>query len=340
MTPAEIRAKISENPKARARDLAESLGLAEVQLVAARVGEGVTRIDATPDRLIPLVGGLGPVMALTRNDACVAERVGVYTDYHGGPHASMLLGEEIDMRIFPQHWLHGFAVAEPAEQGMKRSIQIFDGAGDAVHKIHLRAESDVAAFDALVAELALPEQSQEVEVAAREPVEPAKTAPDKLDILRKEWDAMTDTHQFPRLVKKVKMNRLGAYRSVGAPQARPLPTDAVTQLLHRAAEAKVQLMIFVGNAGCIQIFGGTVDRIVPMGPWINILDPGHDMHLRTDKVAEVWLVNKPTQRGDAVSVEAFDAEGGLILQIFGRRSKGSTEAWDALAQGLLPEGAA
>ena len=344
MTPAEIRDKIAENPKARARDLAQTLGITEVELVAARVGQGVTRIDATPDRLVPLVQALGPVMALTRNEACVAERVGVYTDYHGGPHAAMLLGEEIDMRIFPQHWLYGFALAEPVElpggeAGIKRSIQIFDAAGDAVHKIHLRPESDVAAFDALVAELALPEQDAALSLERRAPVEPARMAPDKLEILRKEWEAMTDTHQFLRLVKKVKMNRLGAYRSIGAPQAQALPLDAVTQLLHRAAEAKVQLMIFVGNAGCIQIYGGQVERIVPMGPWINILDPGHDMHLRTDKIAEVWLVNKPTQRGDAISVEAFDAEGGLILQVFGRRSAGSTEAWDALAQGLLPEAA-
>jgi putative hemin transport protein len=57
-----------------------------------------------------------------------------------------------------------------------------------------------------------------------------------------------------------------------------------------------------------------------MGPWLNYLDPGFDMHLRNDHVAEVWVVTKPTRRGPAVSVEAFDDKGGLITQIFGHRT--------------------
>jgi putative hemin transport protein len=58
-----------------------------------------------------------------------------------------------------------------------------------------------------------------------------------------------------------------------------------------------------------------------MGPWQNVLDPGFNLHLRRDHIAEVWAVDKPTQRGPAISVEAFDAEGGLILQIFGLRKE-------------------
>ncbi|NQZ73238.1 MAG: hemin-degrading factor, partial [Dinoroseobacter sp.] len=41
-----------------------------------------------------------------------------------------------------------------------------------------------------------------------------------------------------------------------------------------------------------------------------------NLHLRRDKITEVWAVEKPTQRGPALSVEAFDAEGGLIFQMF------------------------
>jgi len=78
-------------------------------------------------------------------------------------------------------------------------------------------------------------------------------------------------------------------------------------------------MIFVGNPGCIQIHTGPVQNLRSMGPWQNILDPGFDLHLRLDHLTEVWAVNKPTQRGDAISVEAFDREGQVILQVFGRR---------------------
>lgn len=332
-----IRALRAENPKARARDFAHANGITEAELVAAFVGHGVTVIDPSPERLMPLVEPIGDVLALTRNESCVHERVGTYTDFHAGPHAQMLVGAEIDMRIFPAHWVHGFAVVDTGADGtVKRSVQIFDAAGDAIHKIHLRPESDVAAFDALVAALRVPDQSGALTLGPRAAVEPAKADPARAEALRAEWDQMTDTHQFLRLVRKFKMNRLGAYRVVGAPHARPLARDAVTQLLHKASEQKVPVMIFVGNDGCIQIHGGPIDRIVPMGPWINVLDPRFDMHLRTDHIAEVWAVTKPTRTGDAISVEAFDAEGGLIVQIFGYRKDTPAEPWNALVA-ALPE---
>ncbi|MBL4916911.1 hemin-degrading factor [Szabonella alba] len=332
--PAPIRALRLENPKARARDLAHANGLTEAQLVAAHVGHGATVIDAVPDRLIPLVAALGDVMALTRNESCVHERRGTYGDYHPGAHAQMVLGSEIDLRIFPSHWVHGFAVEETGADGVKRSVQIFDAAGDAVHKVHLKPESDADAFAALVAALRRDDQSQILTLAPRKPAQPAKSDPSKAEALRAEWDTMTDTHQFLRLVGRLKMNRLGAYQIAGAPRAQRLDPQSVTEALHAAADGQIPVMIFVGNMGCIQIHGGPIERVVPMGPWINVMDPRFNLHLRGDRIAEVWLVEKPTKRGPAISIEAFDAEGEIILQIFGYRKDAPPDAWDAMVRTL------
>lgn len=333
-SPETIRAARRERPQLRARDLAESLGIPEASLVAAHCGQGVTRISADPDRLIGGAAALGDVLALTRNAHCVHERRGSYLDYRSGPKAAMVLGPEIDLRIFPAHWVHGFAVEEPGDEGMRRSLQVFDAAGDAIHKIHLKPESDAAAFAALVAALRLPDQAEALQPAARKAVVPARGDAARAGELRQAWDRMTDTHQFLTLVGRLGMNRLGAYHCVGEAHARPLARDSVTALLHGAAEAAVPVMIFVGNRGCIQIHGGPIQRVAPMGPWINVLDPRFNLHLRADKVAEVWWVTKPTRTGPAISVEAFDAEGDLILQIFGLRKDGVPAGWEALAAGL------
>ncbi|MDZ7908337.1 MAG: ChuX/HutX family heme-like substrate-binding protein [Gemmobacter sp.] len=332
--PAEIRRLRIETPKARARDFAASIGVTEAELVAAHQGHGATAIDAAPDRLGPLVGRLGEIMALTRNDSCVHERVGVYEPYHAGPHAAMVLGTEIDLRIFPAQWKHAFAVVEDTAEGTtKRSIQIFDAHGDAVHKIHLRATSDVAAFDALVAELAL-DSAPVLAPTPRPDATPAKADPARAAELREGWEKMTDTHQFLSLVHKLKMNRLGAYRVAGAPFVRQLAPGAVVQALEAAATDAIPVMIFVGNMGCIQIHGGRVEKTMMMGPWFNIMDPRFNLHLRTDHIAEVWWVTKPTRTGDAVSVEGFDKDGNLILQIFPYRKDTPPDAWNAMAAAL------
>jgi putative hemin transport protein len=333
--PAAIRALIADNPKARARDLAAAHGLTEADLVAARVGQGVTVIDPAPDRLIPLVEALGDVMALTRNDSCVHERKGHYRNYSSGKVASIVLDPEIDLRIFPAHWVHGFALAEPGPDGtVKRSVQVFDAAGDSIHKVHLHAGSDVAAFDRLVAALHSPVQADRLTLDPRAAVEGAVVMAENVAALRDRWDRMTDPHQFLPLTKKMKMNRLGAYRGVGAPHAQGLPPEAVTQVLTQAAERAIPVMIFVGNAGCIQIHGGRIEKIVPMGPWINVMDPRFNLHLRADRIAEVWAVTKPSETGPVYSVEAFDAAGGLILQIFGYRKDTDAGPWNALVAGL------
>ena len=108
--PDQIRALRAENPKARARDFAAQNGLAEADLVAAFVGHGTTAIVADPDRMLPWAGRLGDVLALTRNESCVHERVGGYLDYRTGAFASMVLGPEIDLRIFGKHWVHALSL--------------------------------------------------------------------------------------------------------------------------------------------------------------------------------------------------------------------------------------
>lgn len=335
-SPADIRAFQEENPALRARDAADSLGITEAQLVAARAGLGTTRIAAHPDRLVPAAEQLGEVMALTRVEACVHEKVGTYGNYHPGTHAAMTLTENIDLRIFPSHWVHAFAVETMTETGPRRSLQIFDAAGDAVHKIHLRDGSDHAAWSGIVDALAVADQSGIQAVAPREPVEPAKSRPEKAEVLRAEWARLTDSHQFLRLCARLKMNRLGAYRIAGAPFVRELDTAAANRMLQDVREAGIEVMIFVGNRGCIQIHTGSIHELQPMGAWQNVMDPGFNLHLRRDKVAEVWAVEKPTQRGPALSVEAFDAAGGLIFQVFGvgKDGRDSRAAWRRIVEAL------
>ncbi|WP_299681062.1 ChuX/HutX family heme-like substrate-binding protein [uncultured Roseobacter sp.] len=336
LTPEDIRAARAAEPKMRDRDLAEKLGLTEAQLVAAHVGFGATAAVAHPDQVIHAAASFGETMALTRNRSCVHEKIGLYDNYHPGSHAAMVLTEEIDLRIFPGHWRHAYMVETKIEAGLRRSLQIFDAAGDAVHKIFLREDLVEDPWEQAKVQIALPHQDTQLTVAARQPPEVPKSDPGKLDILRKEWARMTDTHQFLRLASKLKMNRLGAYRIAGAPFVRALPPGAIDIMLEAVRDRQIEVMLFVGNRGCIQIHTGPIKTLKRMGPWQNVMDPGFNLHLRSDHVAEVWAVEKPTQRGPAVSVEAFDARGMLIFQVFGLGKEGrdSRPAWREIVEAL------
>ncbi|WP_417269692.1 hemin-degrading factor [Celeribacter sp.] len=336
LSPQEIRAAKLADPKKRDRDLADQLGISEAELVAAHVGHGATRIGAHPDDVMPKITALGEVMALTRNQSCVHERVGTFEKYQSGKHAAMVLGPDIDTRIFPKHWTYGFAIETQTDPGVRRTLQFFDAAGDALQKIFLRETSNHDAWAPLVEALKIDNQSDSITVEPRMPTERAKMDASKREALVEKWKRMTDTHQFNLFTSKLGMNRLGAYRLAGSPFVRRIDPTAITQWMESVSQKRQKVILFVGNRGNIQIHWGTLDTIKTMGPWLNVLDPSFNLHLRTDHIAEVYVVDKPTKRGAAISIEAFDVEGGLIFQCFGQRENDddTLDTWHGILDAL------
>ncbi|MDF3072957.1 MAG: hemin-degrading factor [Alphaproteobacteria bacterium] len=322
----------------RIRDAAQKLGVSEAELLATGCGSTATRLQGDWREVLKRVPALGRVMALTRNEQCVHERKGVYNDPSFQAHMGLVLGEDIDLRLFMSQWKIGFAVQEPIAEGIRRSLQFFDASGEAVHKIYLQNESDVAAYDKLVADFTAPDQSP-VQSVAEKPARGVDRPDGEIEVagLREGWATLKDTHDFFGLLRKFKVGRQQALRLGGGSFAVKLGEDVARTVLNRAAASETPIMVFVGSSGCIQIHSGRVRKIVPMGPWINVLDPDFNLHLRESGVAEAWLVRKPTTDGDVTAVELFDANGDQVAQLFGTRKPGQPEnrQWRALAHGLV-----
>ncbi|TPJ85043.1 hemin-degrading factor [Mesorhizobium sp. B2-6-3] len=337
-TPHEIRRARTDNPKTRERDLAAQLGISEAELVAAHCGDGVVRVEPRVNDLLTGLEAVGEVMALTRNESAVHEKIGAYDKVVTGNHNAMVLGENIDLRIFPKIWAHGFAVEKRDGDDIRRSLQFFDAAGEAVHKVHLRPGSNLYAYQKTgrFAGIAEPGATGRHFGPAAENEGEAVTTTANLDDLRDRWSRLTDVHQFFGMLKTLKLSRRQAVRMVGQDYAWLLDNDAVRAMFNRAAEGEMPIMCFVGNRGCIQIHSGPVKSVKPMGPWINVLDETFHLHLRTDHIHEVWAVRKPTKDGHVTSLEVYDADGNMIIQFFGKRHEGEGERddWRFLAENL------
>lgn len=337
-SPHEIRRARTDNPKTRERDLAAQLGISEAELVAAHCGDGVVRIEPRVNDLLTGLDAVGELMALTRNESAVHEKIGVYDKVVTGDHNAMVLGENIDLRIFPKIWAHGFAVEKRDDGEIRRSLQFFDAAGEAVHKVHLRPASNLYAYQKLVAGLESSNQGPTVMISGGGTEEETELSdnPTSIDDLRDRWSRLTDVHQFFGMFKTLKLSRRQAVRMVGQDYAWLVDNDAVSAMFHHAAAGAMPIMCFVGNRGCIQIHSGPVKSIKPMGPWINVLDETFHLHLRTDHIDEVWAVRKPTKDGHVTSLEVYGADGKMIIQFFGKRHEGQGERddWRFLAENL------
>jgi len=338
MAVARARAELAAStPGLRSRDAAERLGISEGAYLASDCGQSAVRLQSEWRRLLDGVAALGPVMALTRNAHAVHEKIGVYRNISfAGAHA-LVLGGAIDLRLFPGQWKHIFAVTAEGANGIRRSLQIFGGCGLAMHKVHLRPESDAGGFERLVADLRHDDQSPDF-IAAPAPWVRADRPDGEIDVaaLREAWASMEDTHDFNVMLGRHKVGRLQALRLAGREWASPVAPTALRDGLAMAAERGTPIMVFVGNRGAIQIHTGAIARLKPTGPWFNVMDPGFNLHLREDAIDAAWIVRKPTKDGIVTSLELFDRAGDTIALLFGERKPGLRERqdWRELVAGL------
>lgn len=342
----ETFARMRREGKARYRDIAGNIGISEGELIAAHVfgqdEKTETALSATrlrtdwPD-IIESLEPLGEVMVLTRNDSCVHEKIGIYRGASHNGTVGLVLGGAIDLRVFYHQWAHGFAVKEEGNGGIQRSLQFFDTDGAAIHKVFMRENSVLSAYQDLVARFAHDDQSTGISVSSGQEQETEKPD-DAIDIagFRDAWVGLKDVHEFFGLLQKFTVSRTQGLRLADPKYVQSVDASMAYEAIEMAARQGVPIMVFAGNPGMIQIHAGPVHKVTREGGWINILDPDFNLHLRHDHIAAAWVVRKPTTDGQITSLELFDRNGKNIAMLFGERKPGKPELkeWRALIDTL------
>ncbi|SEL31944.1 hemin-degrading factor [Parapedobacter koreensis] len=304
----------TENPKVRIRDAARQLGVSEADLVAT--GDHNISLKPEFEDILKEISSLGHVMALTRNDHAVHERKGVYTKATFNGHIGLVVNPDIDLRLFMNAWHFGFAVQE----GDRQSLQFFDKDGEAVHKIYLTEQSDMQAYEVLIEKYRAPIQNGTLQTT---PIDKSIVESPDNDVeaagFRQAWLDLKDTHNFFGLLRDFGVARRQAMRLAPEGHAIQITIPSLKRILEGVSERDLEIMVFIGSRGCIQIHTGKVKKLLQTGPWFNVLDPAFNMHLREDGIESVWLVRKPTEDGIVTSLEAFDMDGNVIVQFFGKR---------------------
>lgn len=316
-----------QEPKLRTKDAAGRLGVSEAELVASACdGETIVRLNEDWEGIFKSLESLGRLMALTRNEVAVHEKSGLYRNVSFKGHAGLVLDEEIDLRVFHKRWGFGFALPVENLHGTLHSFQFFDKAGHAVHKIYLKENPDLDLYRKIVNRFRSKDQSQKIAIkesikkSDHHAIEAIET-----DAFLDAWSELKDTHEFYPMLRKFKARRIDALEIAREKYSWKVENQSVQKMLELASERSVSIMVFVGNSGMIQIHSGPVKKIRVMNNWLNVLDPGFNLHLREDLIVDTWIVEKPTEDGIVTSLEIFDVEGEQIATFFGARKPGKPE---------------
>ncbi len=335
---AEVR---EENPNLRIREAAEKLNVSEAELLATEIGATVTRLEPKCAEILQDLHALGRIMALTRNDEIVHERKGEYVNVEvmkGHGQMALAVNEDIDLRIFLDRWHFAFAVTGESPRGATHSFQFFDADGTAIHKVFTTAGSDLAAYEKIVEKYKGSDQSAAQKVAAK--AEKTVEKPDaEIDVsgFRTAWAGLRDTHDFFPLLGKFGVAREQALRLADAAMVQKVDVKSFRLVLEEASKRKLPIMIFVGNAGIIQIHTGEVERILDARGWFNVLDEKFNLHINQAKIARAYVVKKPTADGIVTSLELFNEASENVALFFGKSKPGISESedWRKLIDDLI-----
>lgn len=312
-----------DTPYRPAIDIATSLGISEGELQAARIGNEVMSVAMPPHELAGRFAELGRVKVLTRSSHAVLEGTGHYPPLKGSTNAGLMLDPGgLDMRLHFNHWHWACLIRDDLPSGKRMSLQVFDQHGRAVHKVFALDDQPSAQWRNLLASNSN-DKPAFTYLAIPQP-RPLPSAPDLAD----DWATMNDVHQFFGLLRRHALRRHEANALMQGRFTRALSTNAIEHVLTRAAETALPLMLFVASPGCVQIRTGRVPTPVRRRGWLNLFAEDFTLHLDDASIVQTWQVHKPNREGGVTSLEAFDAQGELVLQIYAERREGQIERSD------------
>lgn len=303
--------------------IAEALGVTEAELMFLGLGENVTLLRPEMDAILGRIEELGLVKAVTYNEHCETERIGVYRNFSKEEYTTLFLGEDIDLRIFSARWKIALAVEDKG----KESLQFFDTNGKAVHQIYLTGGSYRQVYFDLLEEFKHKNQSAPtIEKTIHKHIEERRDAEIDISDFHQAWNNMLDTHEFYGLVRRFGLSRMQALRLAPSSRAMQVSLESFRRTILHCLDIKVPIMMFTANEGCVQINTGELSNVNSNGAWLTLSEAsGGETKLNEDAVHSVWHVVKPTADGDVNSLELYGANGDMIVQFFGERKPGITE---------------
>lgn len=247
-----------------------------------RVSKGRALIGLWPHwpTLLGQVHDFGRVLSIGRNGYAVLGRIGAYPEMINAACGHCACGADGSMEFYFSGWNRAAVVIEEQAAGWLYSVEFYDACGETIHKICLTSDSDFEAFRDWV------ELHQTVDVPAL-------------------------GEDFPR-----RGHEESGPVAIVPEDAIPLRPVSVNALLHGLIDAKRAAQFVVGCDGFVQGADLQPVALQEKGQWLFASDEDCGLHLRHERLAEVYLLQAaPADCAPQWVLKAHDPEGRLVCAI-------------------------
>lgn len=284
--------------------------------------------------LFEYLPNLGEIETLVTNCAVRYQQKGQYSPARWQKTTGLVLNPRaLDQRLFSSEWQSLFAIQTDSSV----ALQIFDNQGLPVMTIRPTPLTNLVEWKKII-EFFQWEKPEAPRIQAKDTIKPAAATPHLTIDLEMQWRAMTDVHQFFGLLRQNKLSRQQAFRLVPEDLACQVDKLAIVSLIKKICNDGNEIMIFVTNNGCIQIFTGSVQQVLFQNGNLEIKAEQSTINIDTAQISESWLTRKPSEGGHVTSLELFNDKGEQIAQLYGQRTEGQAEqtTWRKQVEALAP----
>lgn len=313
-------------PSMSLRQLARMMEVSEAELTALWVGQGVYRIRPEWGVILPFLARLGEVMVETRNGAVGQRHLGAFGALHSFGDQGISFSADLNLRLYRKYWAIAYVIEHPIGSHHAPAMVFFDAHGDALLKVFKTRSTDDEAWDAFVERFSAPFQDRELWVIGPRPkAQPMQGSPLDVTALLTEWSRLEATPEFPRLLRKYDVSRRHALRLAEGQFAWQVPVSHLQEVCGELLSQGIPSSSFVGNSGCVHVATGKVRRVVEKDNVLRVEREDGSLRCELSRLANAHIVAKPSLQGVIHSLELFDTEDRLVLQLFGRVSVGQVE---------------
>lgn len=299
-----------------------------------RLGHDCLSLDLPAAEVAAQLYHLGPLSVMTQASHAFIDQIGRFPLSDDVAEAGLVLGEDgLDLRLNLRAWY--WLCITRDQDAPCFELRVFDRHATPLLRLASAPGSDLAAWARLYAQGSV----EQPPFTLRDALVKRDTQPSGLV---EDWAAMGDVHDHFALLKRHGLTRYEGNQGVVPQFARRIGTAGTAALLGQLAESGLELMVFIYSPGSTQIYTGKLEGATRQGDSLVFEMPGDSdtaptrFGIRDTLEAEAWRVYKPNAVGGVTSLEIFDAEQRLIVQLFGRRPAGQPEqpAWRELLDQL------
>lgn len=301
------------------------LSCSEGELQASRLGQEAVMPLVDVFSLLYQLAGLGEVEISSFNAAGWARYTGrlappdLCLDDPG--HLSLQLRSShqcLQLHMDAFYW--GCAVEDqPPEATIQQSLQFFNKAGERFLKVKATQATSQSGWQSLLERFARSEQPGQP-LFAVEPEQKNVSAPANLAAFSQEWRLMEAPGQVAQLLKRYQADYLSCLQHLDQKFAREVSLNALFDLLKVVnqlpeADCKPVLEMSFLTAGCLQRVSGVLQPPRLQHKALCIAYAEGCLHLDPQLLEEAWVVRKPQGDGWVTTLEIFDHQGQLLLQL-------------------------